>query len=128
MEALCTLIVDDSQVMRKIVARALRQTGLPIARILEAGNGAEALDIMRREKLDLVLTDINMPQMDGLRFVRELAAEDAQSTVPVLMITSEGSESSVLQAIACGAKGYIKKPFTAQQIKERVLPLLFAIK
>ena len=73
MEGLRTLIVDDSSVMRKIVERALRQAGLAIGEVLEAGNGFEALDILRQQKVDLVLSDINMPVMDGLEFVRQIA-------------------------------------------------------
>ncbi len=124
MEGLCTLIVDDSSVMRKIVARALQQGGVSIAEILEAGNGSEALDILRHRKVDLVLSDINMPVMDGLEFVRQLQSVENAKGVPVVMITTEGSESHVMQAISCGARGYIRKPFTPDQMKKHVLPLL----
>jgi two-component system chemotaxis response regulator CheY len=124
MEGLRTLIVDDSSVMRKIVARALQQGGVSIAEILEAGNGSEALDILRNRKVDLVLSDINMPVMDGLEFVRQLQGVENAKGVPVVMITTEGSESHVMQAISCGARGYIRKPFTPDQMKKHVLPLL----
>ena len=124
MEGLRTLIVDDSSVMRKIVARALQQGGVSIAEILEAGNGAEALDILRRQKVDLVLSDINMPVMDGLEFVRQLQSVENAKGIPVVMITTEGSESHVMQAISFGARGYIRKPFTPDQMKQSVLPLL----
>jgi len=124
MEGLRTLIVDDSSVMRKIVARALQQGGVSIAEILEAGNGAEALDVVRSHKVDLVLSDINMPVMDGLEFVRQLQAVENAKGVPVVMITTEGSESHVMEAISCGARGYIRKPFTPDQMKQHVLSLL----
>jgi two-component system chemotaxis response regulator CheY len=124
MEGLRTLIVDDSSVMRKIVARALQQGGLSLAQILEAGNGSEALEILRREKVDLVLSDINMPVMDGLEFVRQLRGVENAQGIPVVMITTEGSESHVMEAISCGARGYIRKPFTPDQMKQHVLPLL----
>jgi two-component system, chemotaxis family, chemotaxis protein CheY len=124
MQTLKTLIVDDSSVMRKIVARALQQCGVNSAEIIEAGNGAEALDVVRRERLDLVLSDINMPVMDGLEFVRQLQSVDNARGVPVVMITTEGSESHVMEAISCGARGYIRKPFTPEQMKQHVLPLL----
>ncbi len=124
MEGLRTLIVDDSSVMRKIVARALQQGGVSIGQILEAGNGAEALDILRQQKVDLVLSDINMPVMDGLEFVRQLQSVENARGIPVVMITTEGSESHVMQAISCGARGYIRKPFTPDQMKQSVLPLL----
>jgi two-component system, chemotaxis family, chemotaxis protein CheY len=124
MEGLRTLIVDDSSVMRKIVARALQQGGVSIGQILEAGNGAEALDILRQQRVDLVLSDINMPVMDGLEFVRQLQSVENARGIPVVMITTEGSESHVMQAISCGARGYIRKPFTPDQMKQSVLPLL----
>ncbi len=124
METLCTLIVDDSSVMRKIVERALRQAGIPVGPVLEAGNGSQALDILREQKVDLVLCDINMPVMDGLDMVRQLHTLDNAREVPVLMISTEGSESHVMKAIASGARGYLRKPFTPDQMKRQVLPLL----
>jgi len=124
MENLRALIVDDSSVMRKIVERSLRQAGLDIAEILEAGNGAEALAALQTNKVDLILCDINMPVMDGLEFVKQLAGVENAEGVPVVMITTEGSEAHVVQALSAGARGYIRKPFTPEQVKEHVLPML----
>jgi two-component system chemotaxis response regulator CheY len=124
MEALRTLIVDDSSVMRKIVERALRQAGIPLGKVMEAGNGSQALDILRLQTVDLVLTDINMPVMDGLELVRQLHNLKQAREIPVLMISTEGSESRVMEAIACGARGYVRKPFTPEQMKRQLLPLL----
>jgi two-component system chemotaxis response regulator CheY len=118
------LIVDDSSVMRKIVDRSLRQAGIEISQLFEAGNGAEALGVVQENKVDLILCDINMPVMDGLEFIKQLAAVDNAKGVPVVMITTEGSEAHVVQALACGARGYIRKPFTADQVKEHVIPIL----
>jgi two-component system, chemotaxis family, chemotaxis protein CheY len=120
------LIVDDSSVMRKIIERSLRQAGLDALVVYEAGNGNEGLDLLRIKAVDLILSDINMPSMDGLEFVRQLRAQHLASGVPIVMITTESSEEHVKQAILAGAKGYIRKPFTPQQVKERVLPLLSA--
>jgi two-component system chemotaxis response regulator CheY len=120
------LIVDDSSVMRKIVERCLRRAGLDALVVLEAGGGVEALEMLRTAKVDLILTDINMPAMDGLELVRQIRAHDLARGVPVVMITTESSEEHVKQAIHAGARGYIRKPFTAEQVKERVLPLLHA--
>src|SRR6202034_3799999 len=119
-----TLIVDDSSVMRKIVERALRQAGLDSLVVYEANNGAEGLDVLRAKQVDMILSDINMPAMDGLEFLRQIQSQNLASGIPVLMITTESSEEHVKQAIQCGARGYIRKPFTAEQVKERVLPLL----
>jgi two-component system, chemotaxis family, chemotaxis protein CheY len=118
------LIVDDSAVMRKIVERALRQAGLEISEVLEASNGAEALVEVQKGSLDIILSDINMPVMDGLEFLRNLATLEAGKGVPVVMITTEGSEARVVEALSVGAKGYIRKPFTPEQVKERVTPLI----
>ncbi len=118
------LIVDDSSVMRKIVERSLRQAGIEIAQTFEAGNGAEALAALAANKVDLILCDINMPVMDGLEFVKQLAGVENAKGVPVVMITTEGSESHVVQALSAGARGYIRKPFTPEQVKEHVIPVL----
>jgi two-component system, chemotaxis family, chemotaxis protein CheY len=118
------LIVDDSSVMRKIVDRSLRQAGIEISQTFEAGNGAEALTVLQENKVDLILCDINMPVMDGLEFIKQLATVENAKGTPVVMITTEGSEAHVVQALACGARGYIRKPFTADQVKEHVIPIL----
>jgi two-component system chemotaxis response regulator CheY len=123
MSQIRALIVDDSSVMRKIVERSLRQAGLDLT-VIEAGNGAEALGLLDTNPIDLILSDINMPVMDGLEFVRQLQTIEKLRSVPVVMITTEGSESNVVQALSLGAKGYIRKPFTPDQVKEHVLPVL----
>ncbi|HEY4052661.1 MAG TPA: response regulator [Terriglobales bacterium] len=124
MNKIRALIVDDSSVMRKIVERSLRQAGLEISAVLEAGNGAEALAVLAENHVDLILCDINMPVMDGLEMVKQLKGVENAKGVPVVMITTEGSESHVVEALSAGARGYIRKPFTADQVKEHVLPLL----
>ena len=121
-----TLIVDDSSVMRKIVERSLRQAGLDPLVVFEAGSGVEGLELLKTQKVDLILSDINMPSMDGLEFLRQLRTQNLAPGTPVVMITTESSMEFVQQAIQAGAQGYIRKPFTAEQVKERVLPLLNA--
>ena len=121
------LIIDDSSVMRKVIERALHQAGLELSEVLQAANGEEALQTLRTAgPLSLILSDINMPVMDGLQFLEQRRKENLAPGVPVVMITTEGSEPFVLRAIAAGAQGYICKPFTAEQVKARVLPLLRA--
>ena len=126
MSEIRTLIVDDSSVMRKIVERALRQAGLDPLVVHEAGSGTEGLDLLKAKQVDLILSDINMPSMDGLEFLRQIKVQNLAPGVPVFMITTESSEEHVKQAIQAGAQGYIRKPFTAEQVKERVLPLINA--
>ncbi len=123
MEKIRALIVDDSSVMRKIVERSLRQAGVDLEKVSEASNGAEALVVLQSNTVDIILCDINMPVMDGLEFVRRVATEDSARHVPIVMITTEGSESHVVEALSAGARGYIRKPFTPDQVKEPVVPL-----
>jgi two-component system chemotaxis response regulator CheY len=124
MSELRVLIVDDSSVMRKIVERSLRQAGLQLKEVFEAGNGVEAMARMQQTRVDLILSDINMPTMDGLELVRQLQGVENAKGVPIVMITTEAGETHVVKALSSGASGYIRKPFSADQIKERVIPLL----
>ena len=124
MNPLRVLIVDDSSVMRKIVDRSLRQAGLAVAEVFEASNGVEALARLQETRVDLILSDINMPTMDGLELVRQLQSLENAKGVPIVMITTEAGESHVVQALSSGARGYIRKPFTPDQIRERIIPLL----
>jgi len=106
------LIVDDSNTMRKIVARSLRQAGIDFDQILEAGDGQEALDVLGANKVDVVLSDINMPNMTGLEFLKAKAEDDAIKDIPVIMISTETGADIIDEAKSYGAKGAIKKPFT----------------
>jgi len=126
------LIIDDSAVMRKVIERALRQSGLDLTEVVQASNGEEAIEILRKDaaspqKIGLIISDINMPVMDGLQFLEARRDQQLAAGVPVVMITTEGSEPFVLRAIAAGAQGYICKPFTAEQVKARVVPLIEAV-
>ena len=118
------LVVDDSAAIRKILQRVLRQTGMAIGAIHEAGDGQEALSVMGQHAVNLVLTDINMPKMDGLQFLASLKASQQFRGIPVVMITTEGGEAKVSEAVRLGAAGYVRKPFTADQIKEKLTGIL----
>jgi two-component system, chemotaxis family, chemotaxis protein CheY len=118
------LVVDDSAAIRKILQRVLRQTGMAIQTIHEAGDGEEALKLLESNKVDLVLTDINMPKMDGLALLAALKHSAEWADVPVVMITTEGGETKVAEAVKLGAAGYVRKPFTADQIKEKLAGIL----
>jgi two-component system chemotaxis response regulator CheY len=121
------LVVDDSAAIRKILQRVLRQTGMAIGAIYEAGDGQEAIETMKQRKIDLVLSDINMPKMDGLQLLASLKASAEWRGIPVVMITTEGGETKVAEAVKLGASGYVRKPFTADQIKEKLAGFLEAI-
>jgi two-component system chemotaxis response regulator CheY len=118
------LIVDDSAAIRKILQRVLRQTDLPLGEIHEAGDGTEAVNILKGRGFGLVLSDINMPQMDGLQLLAKVKEMEHMKNVPVIMITTEGGQGKVMEAVQLGAAGYVRKPFTAEQIKEKLAGIL----
>jgi two-component system chemotaxis response regulator CheY len=118
------LIVDDSAAIRKILVRVLSQTDLPIKQVHEANDGSEALKIVEANDVSLILSDINMPNVDGLELLTQLRVSPKWKDLSVVMITTEGSQAKVLEAVQLGAKGYVRKPFTAEQIKEKVLACL----
>jgi two-component system chemotaxis response regulator CheY len=118
------LVVDDSAAIRKILQRVLRQTGMAIRTIFEAGDGQEALELLKLHKIRLVLLDINMPRMDGLQVLACMKSSPQWRDIPVVMITTEGGESTVGEAVRLGAAGYVRKPCSADQIKEKLAGIL----
>jgi|SRR5580692_7556565 two-component system chemotaxis response regulator CheY len=118
------LVVDDSTAIRKILQRALRQTGMSIGTIYEAGDGQEALTLLETEKVDLILSEINMPKMDGLQMLASLKTSAQWRHIPVVMITAESGAAKVCEAVRLGAAGYLRKPFTPDQIRERLAGIL----
>ena len=118
------LLVDDSAAIRKILLRTLSQTDLALGEVLEAGDGVEALKVLEGRKVGLVLSDINMPNMDSLQLLTSVRSKPEWGGIPFIMITTEGSQEKVLEAIQLGAQGYVRKPFTAEQIKEKVVSCL----
>jgi two-component system chemotaxis response regulator CheY len=118
------LIVDDSAAIRKILQRVLRQAEVPVGEVYEAGDGLEALTVLKQQNVGLILSDINMPNMDGLQFLTEVRAMEQWKDVPIVMITTEGSQNKVLEAVQLGATGYVRKPFTADQIKEKLAGII----
>ena len=122
--ALDVLIVDDSAAIRKILIRMLSQADLTLGKIHEANDGEEAMATLNTEPIGLVLSDINMPNMDGIELLGTMKATSALKNVPIIMITTEGSQERVMQALKLGAAGYVRKPFTADQIKEKLVGLV----
>ena len=118
------LIVDDSAAIRKILHRVLVQAELPLGKVHEANDGQEALNALGANSVGLILSDINMPNMDGIELLSRIKANASLKSVPIIMITTEGSQEKVLQALQLGASGYVRKPFTPDQIKEKLIGLV----
>ncbi len=114
------LIVDDSLPMRSVIKKTVKASGFRVGELVDASNGKEALDIVKRERFDLVLTGYNMPGMNGLELIDEMKNDDMLKDIPVVMITAEGSQQRVAEFMEKGAAGYIKKPFTLEEIKSKL--------
>ncbi len=114
------LIVDDSPVMRSFIRRIIVLSGMQDPEFLEASDGREALAIIRDQWVDVVLTDINMPSMDGAELVRCLEAEGMLKSLPVLIVSTDGTESRMQQMLSMGARGYVKKPFLPETLREEL--------
>ena len=117
------LVVDDSAMMRKIVIKNLKDCGFDVT-VVEAGDGLEGLEKFKAGGIACVLSDWNMPNMDGLTMVREIRKLDPQKTVPIIMITTEGSADKVKDAVLAGANNYLAKPFTPDRFKEKLFKIL----
>jgi two-component system, chemotaxis family, chemotaxis protein CheY len=112
------LVIDDSTTMRRILGGILRQLGFEIT---EAGNGCEGLERLRQSpNTCVVLVDWNMPEMDGLTFVRAVRADPAYQSVRLMMVTTEADLSRVATALDAGADEYVMKPFTEDVIREKL--------
>ncbi len=117
------LIVDDSGTMRKIIMRGIRQAGFKVDNFVEAGDGVQGLSALEGASVDLILSDVNMPNMNGLDFLAAVREKYGPST-PVVMITTEGSNDVVNEARTKGANGYLKKPFTPEQVQTVLGPFI----
>jgi two-component system chemotaxis response regulator CheY len=111
------LVVDDSAVMRKIIKKNIKESGLLVDEFADAGDGKQALDVVSHDNIDLILCDWNMPNMSGLEFVKTLRSLNLPKKIPVVVITTEGSDSKKSEAKESGADGYLTKPFTPEQLR-----------
>ena len=116
------LVVDDSSTMRRIIINTLSRIGHPDS--LEAGNGREGLEKLRGGGVDVVITDWNMPEMNGLEFVRAIRANPATRSVPVLMVTTNAAQDDIVEALKAGVSNYVVKPFTPDIIKDKIQAVL----
>ena len=112
------LVVDDFATMRKVIKNLLKQAGYK--NITEAEDGVEALKVLKSEKVDFIISDWNMPNMNGLEFLKAVRADSELSSLPFLMVTAEGLKENIVLAIKAGVSGYIIKPFTADVLSEKI--------
>ncbi len=120
------LLVDDSMVIRKILPRTLGDANLAVTEIFEAGDGSQALSLLETSPVHIILCDVNMPVMGGLKFLENLRGRPELAAIPVLMVTTEGGQESVKKAVELGARGYIRKPFTPDEVKQKLTECLKA--
>jgi two-component system chemotaxis response regulator CheY len=110
------LVVDDSKTIRAIIIKTLNLTGLEINQIFEAGNGQEALDCLKKNWIDLVLSDLNMPVMTGIEMVTAMEKDGLLKEIPVIVISTDGSSKRIEKLKSKGIREYIRKPFTPESI------------
>lgn len=122
--AYTVLVVDDSSSIRAIIKKIIKVSGFDVAGFLDAADGAQALTVMETSRVDLVLTDINMPNMNGLELITRIKQDPALASIPVVVVSTEGSETKMAQAMALGAVGYVKKPFVPEEIKQTLNTIL----
>ena len=118
------LITDDSPAMRSFVRRVIELSGFELSACFEAGDGAEALNVLRSEWVDAILTDINMPNVDGEEFLRCLAGDEMLRSIPAIVISTDATENRIARLLALGARGYVTKPFRPETLRgelERIL-------
>jgi two-component system chemotaxis response regulator CheY len=118
------LIVDDSSVMRQMIKRTLAMGGLDINQVYEAGNGIEAFAQLAQHDIGVVILDINMPVMNGVQFLTRMHDDPRLCNVPVVIASTEGSEARIEQLLQNGAKGYLRKPFYPEQLRDTLAPML----
>jgi two-component system, chemotaxis family, chemotaxis protein CheY len=118
------LIVDDSSSMRAIIKKIIKISGFGVGEFLAAADGKEALKMLTDEWVDIVLTDINMPNMNGIELIAEMKKDELMRSIPVVMVTTEGSEKKMQEAMDLGASGYVKKPFLPEDIKRTLSSIM----
>lgn len=120
------LIVDDSATMRALIKRTINMSGLEIEQLYEAGSGVEALECLEKISVDLILADINMPEMNGIEMTERVLSNPATCSIPVVVVSTEASETRIRELKDNGIKGFVHKPFTPEMIRDVVTEILGA--
>jgi len=114
------MIVDDSPAMRSFIGRIVQLSGLDVESCVQASNGMEALSMLRSQIVDVVLSDINMPLMDGEQFLAELSQDAVLKGVPVVVVSTDSTDLRRKRMLALGAKGYVRKPFAPETLRNEL--------
>jgi two-component system chemotaxis response regulator CheY len=118
--ALNILVVDDSETVRAIIGKTLKLAQIPINELHNASNGKEALEVLRDNWIDLVFSDINMPVMGGVEMIEKMFSDDLLKSIPVVVVSTEGSKTRMEELKTKGVKAYIRKPFTPELVRQVV--------
>lgn len=124
--AFTILIVDDSATMRSVIKRTVQMAELLAAEFLEASGGRQALEILQKQKIDLVLADINMPEMNGIEMIERMHVDKSTRNIPVLVISTEASSARIETLKEKGVVGYVHKPFTPETIRNVIYEVIGA--
>ena len=118
------LVVDDSSSIRAIIKKIIKVSGFDVGELWDASDGLAALSILNEQWVDIVLTDINMPRMNGMELISRMNKDELLASIPVVVVSTEGSEKKMNEAMAMGAVGYVKKPFVPEDIKRTLNDIL----
>lgn len=118
------LVVDDSGTMRAMIKRTIAMCGLDVDQVFEASNGIEALARMYEHPVTLILLDINMPIMNGIKLLKRIRDDPRLRHIPVIIASTEGSEARMRELLAAGARGYVRKPFRPEQLRDLLMPIV----
>lgn len=118
------LIVDDSSIARSVIGKSIKLADIPINEIFYAANGQEGLQILDESWIDVVFADINMPVMSGIEMVERMSDNGVMDNIPVIIISTEGSETRIEQLKSKGVRSYIRKPFTPERIRDTINDVL----
>lgn len=118
------LVVDDSEVIRQMVKRTMEMAGLDVGKVFEAANGIEALAHLSDHPVAVMLVDINMPTMNGIQLLNRIKDNERLRNIPIVIVSTEGSEQRIKELKSSGAFGYVRKPFQPEQLRDVLTPLL----
>ena len=118
------LIVDDSGIIRSMIARTVRISGVPLNQLFTAEHGAQALEVLRNNWVDMVFADLNMPVMDGVSMIEEMNDDAVLRNVPVVVVSTEGSQAKIEKLYQKGMVAFLRKPFTPEMIRDAIIRVL----